>query len=573
MGLFGRKKKKKYFEINPDEIFLDAHNSMEFNQQQMEGQIERPISKTAGHFVIGFIVVIVVVFVGRLFVLQVRDGDRYEGLAIRNSLKGILVFADRGVIFDRNGVELAWNEQDTTGVYEYPLRRYTPLLGFSHMLGYVGYPTKDIFGNYWQTEYIGESGVEKIYNDIIRGENGSKLTERDARGEVLTENIVVPAQSGRNLYLSIDARLQNTLATSIQNLSDNMGYRGGAAAIMDLESGELLAMVSYPEFNSSVLTDGDDKETISSYVDDPRKPYLNRLVQGLYSPGSTVKPFIALGALTEGVIGENDLIYSDGGITIQSPYDPNVVSRFRDWKEGGHGMVDVRKAIAESVNTYFYSIGGGYGKQKGIGIKKIEYYSRIFGIGSLTGIAFSGEQEGNIPNPEWKAKLFDGDVWRVGDTYNTSIGQYGFQATPLQMLRAVSSLANGGTLLTPHVIRDDQTKEIFPKSSLPIVFKEEHMQAVKEGMRQVVTSGTGQLMNVSYVDVAAKTGTAQAGLNNRYINSWVIGFFPYEKPKYGFVVLMEQGPREAGVSASFVMRQLFDYMNQNTPEYFIYEKE
>jgi penicillin-binding protein 2 len=224
----------------------------------------------------------------------------------------------------------------------------------------------------------------------------------------------------------------------------------------------------------------------------------------------------------------------------------------------------MERAIAVSSDIYFYEIGGGFQDQKPLGILNIDKYARTFGIAEKTGVDLGGEKQGIIPTPEWKAKTFNGEIWRVGDTYNTSIGQYGFQVTPLQMARAVASIANGGTLLTPHIRLGDTS---FDSQKVTIPIDQEKMKVVKNGMRRVVTEGTGTALNLSAVKVAAKSGTAQVGLGNTNTNSWIVGFFPYEDPKYSFAILMERGPKSASGNATQVMREVIDYMSVYTPEY------
>ena len=270
-----------------------------------------------------------------------------------------------------------------------------------------------------------------------------------------------------------------------------------------------------------------------------------------------------MGALAEDVIDPDKKILSTGSISIPNPYFPKEKSIFKDWKM--HGWTDMAQALAVSSDVYFYSIGGGYGDQRGLGIVNIEKYAKLFGVGEKTLVDLPNEKAGIIPSPEWKMENFQGDPWRLGDTYHTAIGQYGFQVTPIEMVRAVAAIANYGKLVTPHFLLDDLEKE----NSFSILnLKREYFDVVHDGMRQAVSYGTAVALNVPYAEVAAKTGTAQLGLHKNKVNSWVIGFFPYENPKYAFTIMMEAGPTGSGASASFIMRELLDWMSIYTPEYF-----
>lgn len=545
---------------------MDSRNIHSFDTQQFEGRIEQTISKRSIIAVGGFFVVVIMIFVWRLGVLQIKKGDAYFALSERNSLDSQIIFADRGVIFDRNNVELAWNERTPEMTeFDFSHRAYAKTPGNALILGYIKYPQKDKAGFYWQKTFIGADGIEESQNEALNGKNGSKISETTALGEISSQNIVNPPVDGKNIILTVDARLQGAMYESMKSLAETIGYEGGAGAVMDINTGELLVATSYPEYDSQVLSDGADSALINSFLQSPQKPFINRLVSGLYSPGSTIKPFIALGALNEGIVTPTTTVSSVGEIKIPNPYDETQFTLFRDWQEGGHGITDVEKALAESVNTYFYAIGGGYKGQKGLGISGIEKYIKLFDIGEKTNIDIDGEVAGVVPSPEWKRATFKNDqVWHLGDTYHTSIGQYGFLVTPIQMLRAMSSIANSGTLVTAHVMQDSPLT--FQKVTTD--FSEEDYRVVRSGLRKVITEGTGQILNVPYVDIAAKTGTAQTGFRNQFVNSWVVGFFPYEKPKYAFVLLMERGPSEGERSASFGMRTFIDWVNQNAPEYF-----
>ncbi|MCF7833940.1 MAG: hypothetical protein K9L98_03535 [Candidatus Pacebacteria bacterium] len=564
------KKSKKNIGVDPDEIFLDSQNLENFDQQQFEGRIEKAISKKTIIFLGVFFFLIIATFSGRLSYLQIKKGEAYMQRSENNTLEKHIIFSDRGIIYDKNGKELVWNKKEAILAEEGEEERRVPTRaylspGFSHILGYVSYPAKDKSGKFWQTDFIGKDGLEKQYDELLRGENGAKIIETDARGNTHSENIINNPKAGKEIYTSIDSGIQQKLFSIIKDHSEQHSFTGGAGVIMDVQNGEILTSVSFPEFSSEILSKGEDKPTINAYFKDKRKVFLDRTKSGLYTPGSIVKPFFAIGALVEGIIDPYKKILSTGTLVIPNQYFPDKPTIFKDWK--AHGWVDMRDAIAVSSDIYFYVISGGFENQKGIGINNLEKYAKVFGIGDPTGIDMPDEKGGVIPSIEWKAKRFPGDPWRLGDTYNTSIGQYGFQVTVLEMTRAVSAIANYGTLPAPHFILNDTEKEKNARK-IDIDIEKEIYDVAREGMRQVVTNGTATILNVPYVEIAGKTGTAQVGISKNRVNSWVMGFFPYENPKYAFTIMMESGPATGTANASGVMRQLVDWMQNNTPEYF-----
>ncbi len=572
MFFFRRRHKKTGSEdIAPDEIFLDSHNSPKFDQSQFEGRLEKPIGRSVVRVFGIAIGALCVLLVGKVFALQIMDGAAYYEQSENNRLDHELLFAERGVIFDRNSVPLAWNEipegtatttnLDEDGDSDFPLRAYIDTPGFSHILGFVSYPQKDSAGFYFQDTITGRDGVEKVYDELLAGAPGKKIVEKNALGEIVSESVVDAPEEGQALYLSIDSRIQGELYRLMVELADSVGFHGGSSVILDVTSGEILALTSFPGFDSNLMTNGGDADTIASYQTDTATPFLDRAIGGLYTPGSVVKPFMAVGALEEKIISPEKQIYSDGALRVPNPYNPDNPTIFKDWK--AHGWVDMRHAIAVSSNVYFMTIGGGFGDQQGLGIKNIEKYARLFAIGEMTGVDLPGEVEGVIPNEAWKKKLFPDDPWRLGDTYNTSIGQYGFQVTPIQMARAISAIANGGILVTPHVRMDSQG---FPQEKIDV--NEDSLRIVREGMRLGALEGTAKALNVDYTEFAGKTGTAELGATKANVNSWVMGFWPYENPRYAFVTVMERGPATNLVGSASVMRKLFDWMYWNTPEYF-----
>lgn len=556
-----KRRKTHVREIEPDEIFLDSSNLPKLDASQFEGRVERPVSPAAILMVGIVLALTMLVFAGQAFNLQVLNGEVYADISRNNRLERDVIFATRGILTDRNGRELAWNELDTdpnaTSTLPYAMRHYTELPGFSHLLGFVRYPTADSSGSWWREEYVGVAGIESVYDARIAGENGSSMAETNARGILVREDIVDPPKDGEELRLSVDADIQTELARRLEAHAANQGFQGGAAAIMNVHTGELIALVSFPEYDNDAFAEG-DSAIIAAANADERTPLLNRAVAGLYAPGSILKPIFAVAALEEGIIDPAKQILSTGSISIPNPYFPDKPSIFRDWK--AHGWTDMRRALAVSADVYFYAIGGGYQDQQGLGILRIDAWAKKFGLSTITGIALGGESEGVIPTPEWKKQVFDDD-WRLGDTYNTAIGQYGFQTTPLQVVRFVAGIASG-KLVVPQLLAGEQG------DVTDLGIDAANLDIVRAGMRDAVTEGgTAAALNMGGIEIAGKTGTAQVGARNQYMNSWVVGFWPYEEPKYAFAVVLERAPANTLSGASPAMAPFFQWLKEAKPEY------
>jgi len=551
-------RKIKDYRIAPDEIFLDDSNLPSLNTHQFEGRIERPISKFSLYLTGVFFATVAIFFLGRVAYLQIVSGQEYAERSKNNSLRQTVILPSRGIIYDRNGVELAWNK---------PERAYINQPGFSTLLGYLGFPNdNEVTGTstFAEKEHIGRAGIEKQMSEALTGTKGLRVEEVNVKGEVVSESSLKQAGSGQAVTLSIDSRLQTQFFTTIKSVVLDRGFGGGSGIIINVKTGELLALTSFPEYDSNIMTSHSDSSAITAFFTDPRKPFLDRAVSGLYAPGSIFKPIVALGALNEHTIDPLKQIFSSGQLEIPNPYNPKEKTIFKDWK--AHGWVDMRQAIARSSDEYFYQVGGGFQGQKGLGIANIEKYARMFGLATTTGIELPNEAIGVIPSPEWKATVFNGEPWRLGNTYHTAIGQYGVQVTPIQMARAVATIANKGTLLKPTILK--WTGSTTPPSEkLPI--PREYFEIIHEGMRLGVSSanGTGHGLDVPYVKITSKTGTAELGVSKSRVNSWVMGFWPYDNPQYAFVVSLESGPRTNTIGGVFVMRTMFDWMWTNLPEY------
>ncbi len=547
--------------IEPDEIFLDAKNLPEFDTQQFEGQFESPITRST-LFSVGIVfALIVIVFGARLWSLQVAHSATYKQLSENNSLASEPIFASRGNIYDRNGVPLAWNDTRTDDE-PWGKRTYISSPGFSNLLGYVGYPRKDKSGNYWQTEMTGKDGVEKQYDTTLDGANGSTIVERDIAGSVQGGTIVDEPVAGKNLTLTVDSRLQTKMQEVLADYVHQHGFRSGSAVMMDVRTGDVVLETNVPEYDPNVMANGSDVSRIRGYLTDPKTPLLNRAISGLFTPGSIVKPYIALEALKEGVVTPNTQICSCGSITVPNQYDPAHPGIFRDYNPN-NGIVDIRKAIAISSNIFFMEVTGGYHSQKGIGIDNLGIALKRFGLDQETGIDLPGEVSGTIPSPAWKSLKFKGENWRIGDTYNTAIGQYGVVVTPIEMARSVAAVARRGVLVTPHVLKSDTP---LPETKITDIPDEEYT-VLHEGMRMGATMGTGKILAGLPFTAGSKTGTAQVGANAQYVNAWMNAFFPYEDPHYALVIVTERGPQNGLGASQHVAYDFLDWMALNAPEY------
>jgi penicillin-binding protein 2 len=557
--------RRPHKDVAPEDIFIDSTNLPAHEFGQFEGNVERPISQRA-ILVLGIVFLSVVgVFFSRSYALQIQQGSEMAAVSIANTIDSSLVFATRGVVYDRMGKEIAWNELDeaASSTVPYALRKYATMPGLSHLLGWLRYPKSDASGVWWRETYTPMAGIEASFDDFLRGTNGRSMVEADARGRVQRENIVSPAINGTDLHLSIDAELQSELYRVLWRHAQANHFLGGAAVIMDVHTGEVLALTSFPEYDNTAFTEGDSAAVARAYSDE-RSPVLDRAVSGLFTPGSIVKPMFAAAALKEGVITPEKEIVSTGFISIPNPYEPDKPTIFRDWTV--HGPVDMRTAIAVSSDEYFYTIGGGYGTQAGLGIGRIDEYARVFGLAQKTNIALPGEKEGIIPTPEWKVETFGADdPWRIGNTYHTAIGQYGFLITPIQAVRFTAAIANGGQLLTPQLLASSTPQ----KKSVGI--SDMHLKVAREGMRMAVTSSrsdaTVKSLNIPGVQISAKTGTAQLGNRNQWMNSWSVGFWPSDNPRFAYAVVLEKAPAGTLSGASPGLRPFFEWLLANRPEY------
>ncbi len=425
------------------------------------------------------------------------------------------------------------------------------LLSLSHFLGYIGkISEKDltIFGDeYSSIDYIGKSGLEYFYENELKGVKGKKNIEVDAYGREKKIVSQINPEDGYDLVLSIDIDLQKKSEEVLKKyLSENHMKRASIVAL-NPNNGEVLTLISWPSYDNNLFSKGISQIDYENLNNNPDKPFLNRAISGTFPSGSTLKPTLAAAALEEKVITANTTVMSTGGINVGAWF-------FADWKAGGHGLTNVRKAIAESVNTFFYYIGGGYNDFKGLGIDKIGEYLSLFGLNQQSGIDLPQEGSGFVPNPEWK-KETQGENWYIGNTYNVSIGQGDILTTPLQVANFTAFFANNGKLYRPHLVKsvlqdnDEVSRNIEPEIIRENFISSENITIVKEGMRQTIESGSARRLNFLPVKVAGKTGTAQWGIDKDN-HAWFTSFAPYDNPEIVLTILVEEGIEGSGIATS-----------------------
>ncbi len=543
------RRKNNNREIEVDEIFLDKKNAPGFHQESMEGVLENPIKSKIFWFLGVFLITMLTVFGLRVGYLQLARGEELKNRSEKNYLRVVSKSSQRGIIFDKDGNPLAYDDTTETG----SSRKYPPA-GFLHVLGFLTAPEKE------GDAPKGASGLEATYDEILRGASDRNIEEVDAKGNVVERGVLEKGQEGKNILTGISTGLNVKLAEAINSVKEERGFKGGAGIFMDIKSGEILALASLPEFDPNLLSQKNTSEEINKLLHNEGKPFLNRAISGLYAPGSIVKPTLAIGALLENIITPDKKILSTGSISLPNPYDPAHPNVFLDWK--AHGWVDMRQALAVSSDVYFYEVGGGYQDQKGLGPWNIKKYFSMFGFGEKSGIDLPGEQSGHLPDPSEKQ---GGRDWTIGDTYHMAIGQGDVTVTPIEIVSYVAAIASDGVLRYPHLVRAvvDKNKKPLqtfsypPKRVLPVspdIFK-----VIKEGMRNSAKFGTAQGLSNLPIEIAAKTGTAEIG-GTKTVNSWSIGFFPYENPRVAFAILMEGGPRQNTVGATYAAAQVIRWI-------------
>ena len=459
-------------------------------------------------------------------------------------------------------------------VVPYLNRRYPYGELFAHVIGYVGrldqndLATRDA-SRYAGTTHIGKAGIERFYEDRLHGQVGVEEVEINAEGRTLRTVARTPAHAGQDLFLSIDADLQQAAVGAFQG-------QHGAAVVVDPRSGEVLALVSLPSYDPNPFVGGIGRAAYQALLDSPGRPLFNRVLQGGYEPGSTIKPFVGLAGLELGLRRPSDTVFSSGAYRL-----PGQEREYRDWRRGGHGTVDLSAAIAQSVNTYFFQLA------VDMGIDRLSAYMAQFGFGKPTGIDLPGEGSGVLPSREWKLANRN-QVWFPGETVISGIGQGFWVTTPLQLAQATAMLADGGVRRPLHLLRASQSgfdkapqEETRIDADAPIVHNLANLDAVTQGMVRVLHGQDGSARKVAQefqfeYQVAGKTGTAQrvtrrgeASLNVESLpydqrhNALFIAFAPADAPRVAVMVVVEHGGSGSSVAAPVALRIVDAWLKRN----------
>ena len=505
----------------------------------------------------------------KLVEISALDLKRYNKL--REESRNFESVPIRTHLNDFEAAKFAVNHYQFPGVeIKSRLFRHYPLgkLG-SHVVGYLGrINDKDLAGlekseslsNYKGSDHVGKSGIEQFYEPYLHGTTGFQQVEIDADGRavrVLSSTLPVP---GNNIILSIDSKMQEIAETAF-------GEHRGALVAIDPKTGAVLAYVSQPTFDPNLFVDGIDVENWKALNDSLDKPLINRPIRGIYPPGSTFKPFVAMAGLENGKRLPPFSIQDSGYFTLA-----NSTHRYRDWKPSGHGMVDMQRAITISCDTFFY------GLALELGIEKLTDFVRHFGFGGKSGIDMQGEIGGLLPTPEWKMRRYK-QPWYQGETVITGIGQGYTLVTPMQLAQATAILANDGVAMKPRLVTQIQqaisgkTQLIAAEVQDKIVLNPENIAIVRRGMMDVtLPGGTAASVgaNAAYA-IAAKTGTAQvigikqnekynaSSINERHRDhALFIAYAPADNPKIALAVIVENGGH-GGSAGGPIARKVMDY--------------
>jgi penicillin-binding protein 2 len=561
-----------------------------------------------------FIFVSFFLLLASLFYFQVLKYDYYRSLSLKNTVRTIPLEASRGAIYDRNGIALAKdyisfnlalipqeisdlektldrlgaatgrNPEELKAAYKrnyrlpfvpadlisnitpeqafsieekifdipgaimhsVPKRLYPNNQACSHVLGYIGKIAdselkrlKDY--GYNIRDSVGKSGIERYYDAYLKGDDGGIQIEVDSRSREVSRIGFKEPIKGKDLTLTIDSGLQRFMGMLFNE-------KRGACIVMRPQTGQVLGLLSSPEFDPNVFVSGKDTDRLK-VLRDKGHPLLNRAITGTYPAGSTFKPVIAYAGIASGMVKENTSFLCTGIFKLGN-------ASFRCWKETGHGYQDVVQALTHSCNVFFYNLG------KMLGADHIYRYALSFGLGNYTDIDLPQEAKGTLPNPMWKRFNLK-TPWYAGDTINYSIGQGYIEVTPIQMLRAITIVANNGFCPQPYIVEDIEDVKASRRRDFSSRLRPELFSMIKKGLFDAVNapSGTGQRAKVEGLGVSGKTGTAQSG-PSRLPHAWFVGYLPSDKPSISMVVFIEHGGK-GGEDAASIARLIAVYLKEN----------
>ena len=617
----------KDYKISADSNVLEPEESL-LESVSPDFRIERPI--ISGFFAVFYfgVLLILIIFAAAGFNLGVMKSDYFSYLSASNQFISIPVSPERGLIYSREGSFLAVNKESynlwflpsktPAGKKEEIILRLSEILGllpsslsqlvensidkaslliksgltkdekekilasdfpnlvvaednvrvypngdfFSHLIGYVSLVNEDDLNkdNFYKiNDEIGRSGLESFYESELRGRRGEILVNRFE-----DKNQILEFQKGNSLVLNIDAELQENLYQELDKALSGAGLRSGVAVAIDPRDGRVLSLVSLPSYDNNRFIGGLSPGEYKLFFENHGKPLLNLAVSGRFAPGSTIKPVIALAALEENVISPSKKINAPGFITIPNPYNPEIIYTFRDWRN--HGWVNMREAIANSSDIYFYTVGGGFYDIDGLGIERIAKYLKMFKLDSVLGIDLNGEASGFVPSPEWKKETRN-EIWYQGDTFNVSIGQGDLLVTPLWLASFMGALANAEALYRPFIvdkILDENgaiIKTFQPEVIQGLNFNRENLEVVREGMKMAAESGTAKVLAGLPFEVGAKSGTAEV-IKGQSTNSWISLFAPYDNPQIVLTIMMESGKEGSYIPHQIAYRILQNYFRK-----------
>ena len=566
-----------------------------FNQKSKKTSKEITKKRLNDFFIL--ITICFVIIIMNLWVLQIIKGKEFEQRAVSNCIRLLVEEAPRGEIYDQQGHILVTNrpsvnfsiipaeisnyqtlsdklspvialdsptilsklknhrqspfqaltikrdlKKDTIVAIEeqkykfkgalltiHPERKYLYRNFAAHLLGYVNEVSEEdlrntSFNYLTGGDMVGKSGIERSYDSYLRGEKGRKEIEVDALGREINTIKYQKPIAGNDIYLTLNSQLQ-------QFIESQMAEKKGAIIVSEPSTGKIMAMVSYPDYDPNMFTRQISLSQWQTIAENEDNVLCNRNIQSVYPPGSVFKLVTAIAALEEGIINTNSTISCPGYYK-----EGNII--FKCWKEDGHGNLAIINAIANSCNVFFYTMG------RKLGIDKLSYYAKLLGFGEKTGIDLPGEQVGLVPSQDWKRKTFN-QSWYPGDSVNMSIGQGFLLVTPLQVHNLLCLIANEGFYCKPHYVEKIVAKsgELIKQSIPEITHKTDVSQntfkIIKEGMKRVVESGTGRSANISEIEIAGKTGTAQNPQGENH--AWFVGFAPVDKPEICVTVFIEHG--------------------------------